>query len=88
MSEFSKAIASADAALDIEIKALQAFRGQIAGQLEPALKILANCNGHVVVTGLGKSGLIGAKLLQLLPALGHHHSFYILPMRCMATRVY
>jgi len=70
MSEFSKAIASAEAALDIEIKALQSFRAQIAGQLEPALKMLANCNGHVVVTGLGKSGLIGAKIAATFASTG------------------
>ncbi len=70
MSEFSKAIASAEAALDIEIKALQTFRAQIAGQLEPALKILATCNGHVVVTGLGKSGLIGAKIAATFASTG------------------
>jgi len=70
MSEFSKAIASADATLDIEIKALQAFRAQIARQLEPALKILANCKGHVVITGLGKSGLVGAKIAATFASTG------------------
>ena len=70
MSEFSKAIASADATLDTEIKALQAFRAQISGQFEPALKILVNCKGHVVITGLGKSGLVGAKIAATFASTG------------------
>ncbi len=35
-----------------------------------ALDLLESCTGHVVVAGLGKSGLIGAKISATLASLG------------------
>ena len=41
-----------------------------AESLSLALDILDGCTGHVVVSGLGKSGLIGAKISATLASLG------------------
>jgi arabinose-5-phosphate isomerase len=40
-----------------------------------ALDILDGCTGHVVVSGLGKSGLIGAKISATLASLGQPSHF-------------
>ena len=39
-----------------------------------AIELLNDCSGHVVVTGMGKSGLIGAKISATLTSLGQPSS--------------
>lgn len=56
--------------LDIEIEGLAAVRGQLNGGFEAALEILAGCKGRVVVTGIGKSGLVGRKIAATLSSTG------------------
>ncbi len=46
-----------------------------AEQWSTALDIFEQCTGHVVVTGLGKSGLIGAKISATLASLGQPSHF-------------
>lgn len=41
-----------------------------ATSVEKALEILASCNGKVVVTGVGKSGIIAQKIAQTLTSTG------------------
>lgn len=43
-------------------------RGEVPG-LAKALDLLSACTGHVVVSGMGKSGLIGAKISATLSSL-------------------
>ncbi len=50
-------------------KALRCEVGDCAGWTR-ALDLLEACSGHVVVAGLGKSGLIGAKISATLASLG------------------
>lgn len=40
------------------------------GRLGPVVRLLSGAQGHVVVTGLGKSGLVGAKLAATLASTG------------------
>ncbi len=46
-----------------------------AAQWTAALDIFEGCTGHVVVSGLGKSGLIGAKVSATLASLGQPSHF-------------
>ena len=63
-------LALAREVLDIEIEGLAAVRGQLNGGFEDALALLAACTGRVVVTGIGKSGLVGRKIAATLSSTG------------------
>ena len=70
MADLSKALAAATSALNTEIAALSNFAKTLEANLKPALEIVLECKGHVVVTGLGKSGLVGAKIAATLSSTG------------------
>ncbi|MDG2201151.1 MAG: KpsF/GutQ family sugar-phosphate isomerase [Phycisphaerales bacterium] len=44
--------------------------GAEAARWEAAVELIASCDGHVVVSGMGKSGLIGAKISATFSSLG------------------
>ncbi len=58
----------------IEAQALQDLAGRIAGEMSGAfnrgVEILFACNGRVVVTGMGKSGLVARKIAATLSSTG------------------
>lgn len=56
--------------LDIEMEGLAAVRDRLGPSFETALSLLAGCRGRVVVTGLGKSGLVGRKLAATFSSTG------------------
>ena len=70
MAELSKALAAATTAINTEIAALNNFAKTLEANLKPALEIIIECKGHVVITGLGKSGLVGAKIAATLASTG------------------
>jgi len=70
MADLSKALAAASSALNTEIAALTNFAKSLESNLKPALEIIIECKGHVVITGLGKSGLVGAKIAATLSSTG------------------
>jgi len=70
MADISKALAAATSSLNAEIAALNNFAKTLEANLKPALEIILECKGHVVVTGLGKSGLVGAKIAATLSSTG------------------
>ncbi len=70
MSDLTKAIAAANSAINTEIAALTDFAKTLESNLKPALEILIETKGHVVITGLGKSGLVGAKIAATLASTG------------------
>ncbi|MBU6434882.1 MAG: D-arabinose 5-phosphate isomerase, partial [Nitrospirae bacterium] len=45
--------------LDIEARAVQALIQRLDGGFSDAVDLLYDCKGKVVVSGMGKSGLIG-----------------------------
>jgi D-arabinose 5-phosphate isomerase GutQ len=47
--------------LDIEIEALRAVRQNISPAFVRAVEVIAACRGQVVVSGIGKSGIIGTE---------------------------
>jgi arabinose-5-phosphate isomerase len=56
--------------LEIEAQAIQNLQDRIDGSFDRALEILAACAGRVVVTGMGKSGLIGQKVSATFASTG------------------
>ena len=70
MSDLDKAISSAKSALMTEIAALNEYAKTLESNIKPVLKVLIECTGHVIVTGLGKSGIIGSKMAATFASTG------------------
>ncbi|WP_147821058.1 KpsF/GutQ family sugar-phosphate isomerase [Salidesulfovibrio onnuriiensis] len=66
-------------ALDIEIQGLEAVRDQLDGGFTRAVDAMAACTGRVVITGVGKSGLVGRKIAATLSSTGTP-SFFLHPV--------
>ncbi|MBI1303288.1 MAG: KpsF/GutQ family sugar-phosphate isomerase [Phycisphaera sp.] len=66
-------------ALRTEADAVGRFADRVASDAVPALHaaldLLESCRGHVVVSGMGKSGLVGAKISASLSSLGQPSHF-------------
>jgi arabinose-5-phosphate isomerase len=58
------------AALDIEIAELQAVRSRLDDGFVEAVRRIFACRGKVVLTGLGKSGLVARKIAATLSSTG------------------
>src|SRR5574341_1928868 len=56
--------------LEIESQAILDLRGRIDASFDRAVEILFECTGRVVVTGMGKSGIIGQKISATLSSTG------------------
>jgi arabinose-5-phosphate isomerase len=65
----SDALAAGQAAMAHVVREVQAAAARFDGA-QPALERLLAVRGRVVVTGLGKSGLVGAKLAATLASTG------------------
>jgi len=56
--------------LEVEIQGLKQVLDNLDSEYTRALKLLAECPGRVVVTGVGKSGLVGRKIAATLSSTG------------------
>jgi len=56
--------------LDVEAEAVRAVGERLDARFAHAVDLLFACRGRVVVTGIGKSGLVGKKLAATLAATG------------------
>jgi len=56
--------------LDVELAGLAAVRARIGESFDRALDLLLTCRGKVVVTGVGKSGLVGRKIAATFASTG------------------
>lgn len=65
-----RAVAAAHFALESEIAELKGLLGRLDIQIEHSLTLLLRCRGRIVFTGLGKSGLIGAKISATFSSTG------------------
>jgi arabinose-5-phosphate isomerase len=63
---------------DIEIESLQHVAGLIDDEFSKAVEAILNAKGKLVVTGIGKSGLIGKKIAATLASTGTP-SFFLHP---------
>ncbi|MBI3990868.1 MAG: KpsF/GutQ family sugar-phosphate isomerase [Candidatus Omnitrophica bacterium] len=68
--------------LRIECDAVESLLRRLDEKFEKAVDIVANCRGHVVVTGLGKAGIIGQKFSATLSSLGVP-SFFLHPVEAL-----
>ena len=63
--------------ISTEINGLETLSKKIDKNFVKAVNILKKTNGKIVVTGIGKSGIIAKKLLRLYHLLAHLHNLYI-----------
>lgn len=66
----SKIIDTAREVLDIEAKAIIRLKENIGEDFDKAIETLYNCKGRVIVTGMGKSGIIGKKIAATMSSTG------------------
>ncbi|MBM7622933.1 KpsF/GutQ family sugar-phosphate isomerase [Sporohalobacter salinus] len=64
--------------LDIEKKAIEDLSDSINGTFVELVELILNCSGRVVMTGMGKSGLIAKKLAATFSSTGTP-SFFLHP---------
>ena len=62
-----------------EAEAVRKLASQIDDHFEEAVSLMFNCRGKIIVTGVGKSGHIGAKIAATLSSTGTP-SFFINPL--------
>jgi arabinose-5-phosphate isomerase len=63
-------IAEAKRVIRIEAEALLALADSIDGEFEKAVKLILASKGRVIVTGMGKSGLVGQKIASTMASTG------------------
>jgi len=56
--------------IDLEIKALKRLKNSINSSFNNAVKAIINCQSKVILCGVGKSGLIAAKISATLSSVG------------------
>ena len=65
-----KFISTAKKVIDLEIKALQQLKKTINSSFNKAVIEIAKCQSKVILCGVGKSGLIAAKISSTLSSVG------------------
>ena len=65
-----KFISTAKRVIDLEIKALQQLKKTINSSFNKAVVEIAKCKSKVILCGVGKSGLIAAKISATLSSVG------------------
>ncbi len=68
--------------LKIEAQAIQDVLARLDDRFEKAVEVLFSCKGRVVVSGMGKSGLIGRKISATLSSTGTP-SFFLHPAEAL-----
>ena len=73
-----ESIVHARAVVRIEAAAVQGLLGRLEQNFEAACRLILDCAGRVVVTGMGKSGHIGGKIAATLASTGSP-AFFVHP---------
>ena len=63
-------VAEAKRVIQVEADALQAMAARIDGSFERAVELILASRGRVVVSGMGKSGLVGQKIASTMASTG------------------
>jgi arabinose-5-phosphate isomerase len=71
-------IKSGHRVMSVEIQALQAVQARIGADFAQACRLLLQCQGRVICTGMGKSGHIATKIAATLASTGTP-SFFVHP---------
>jgi arabinose-5-phosphate isomerase len=61
--------------IDVEIEALQSVRDSMGSKFEAAVRMIAGAKGQIVVTGIGKSGIIANKIAATFRSTGTQSIF-------------
>jgi arabinose-5-phosphate isomerase len=64
--------------IDEEINALNRLKDSLDENFEKAVNLILNCKGKVVITGIGKSGIVGKKISSTFSSTGTP-SFFLHP---------
>lgn len=75
-------IAIACNTLEIEAGALMDAKKRVGEEITRAVEMILSCRGKLVITGVGKSGLIGAKIAATLASTGTP-SFFLHPTEAL-----
>lgn len=78
MFDFQQVIADAKHTFTVESQALMQLVEQLTDDFALATKAILNCQGKTIVTGMGKSGIIGKKIAATLSSTGTP-SFFLHP---------
>lgn len=65
-----KSIESGKRVVRIEAEAVQALEGRIGEQFERAVDLIYSCKGRVIITGMGKSGIVARKIVATMNSTG------------------
>lgn len=65
----------ADEIFDKEISQLKKIKGNLNEDLDKVIELILECKGKVVITGIGKSGIIGKKISATLASTGTESIF-------------
>ncbi|AEH45146.1 KpsF/GutQ family protein [Thermodesulfatator indicus DSM 15286] len=75
-------VKNAQEVFDIEIEGLKEVQQKLGPEFVKAVELILNTRGRVVVTGIGKSGLIGRKIVATLSSTGTP-SFFLHPAEAL-----
>ncbi|MCL4152182.1 UNVERIFIED_CONTAM: hypothetical protein GTU68_032528, partial [Idotea baltica] len=64
--------------LTLQSKALATVASCLGSELDDAVKLILGCKGRVIITGMGKSGIVGKKIAATFASTGTP-SFYVHP---------
>jgi arabinose-5-phosphate isomerase len=70
MTKRERLLAMADRVLRLEAESITGLRARLDDRFVRAVKLMHGCRGRVIVTGMGKSGLIGRKIAATLASTG------------------
>lgn len=68
--------------IQTETRAIQELSNLLDDQFNKACKLLLDCQGHVIVSGMGKSGIIGSKISATFASTGTP-SFFVHPAEAL-----
>jgi len=78
MTKQADFLASARRTIQLEAEAVQELENHLDGDFQRACELMSQCNGRIIVTGMGKSGHIGRKIAATLASTGTP-SFFVHP---------
>ena len=70
MTDRKRLLDMADRVLRLEAESIAALRQRLDDRFVRAVELMHGCRGRVIVTGMGKSGLIGRKIAATLASTG------------------
>ena len=70
MNEREKAIAKGKEVVRIEGRAVAELERRINGDFASAVELIAECKGRLIITGVGKSGIIARKIVATMNSTG------------------